>query len=112
MFEIHPVQSLDLPELAPYCSLKREDEHRKQELFVAEGEKVVRRLLESELEVISLLLPEKWVGVYEPLLITRKKPFLYIQHRFHRSKSSLAFPFTRGFMRLHAFRCRGGWRIS
>ena len=36
--------------------------------MVAEGEKVVRRLLESPLPVISVLLPPKWVEEYRPLL--------------------------------------------
>src|SRR5205814_3075051 len=37
----------------------------------AEGEKVVRRLLESRLTVVSLLLPEKWLKDLEPLLRAR-----------------------------------------
>jgi tRNA G18 (ribose-2'-O)-methylase SpoU len=46
-------------------------EHRQQGIFVAEGEKVVRRLLESRFEVISVLLPEKWLRDLEPLLQNR-----------------------------------------
>jgi tRNA G18 (ribose-2'-O)-methylase SpoU len=38
---------------------------------VAEGEKVVRRLLESHLTVVSALMPEKWVGELAPLLQAR-----------------------------------------
>jgi hypothetical protein len=38
---------------------------------VAEGEKVARRLLESEFPVISVLLPEKWLPEFEPLLAAR-----------------------------------------
>jgi len=51
--------------------MKRQEEHRQQQIFVAEGEKVVRRLLESRFTVISLLLPEKWLRVYEPILRAR-----------------------------------------
>jgi tRNA G18 (ribose-2'-O)-methylase SpoU len=71
MFTIHRVQSLELPELAPYRTMRRQMEHRAQGIFVAEGEKVVRRLLESSLPVISLLLPENWVSHLEPLLASR-----------------------------------------
>lgn len=39
--------------------------------FVAEGEKVVRRLLETSCRVHSVLLPPKWQSVYEPLLEQR-----------------------------------------
>jgi len=56
-----PVLSLELPELAPYRTLKRPVAHWQQGIFVAEGEKVVRRLLESGLEVISLLLTPDWL---------------------------------------------------
>jgi tRNA G18 (ribose-2'-O)-methylase SpoU len=58
---IHRVSSLDLEELAPYRTLKRPLVHARLGIFVAEGEKVVRRLLESGLEVISLLLTPAWL---------------------------------------------------
>ena len=40
-------------------------------IFVAEGEKVVRRLLESDFGVVSVLIPEKWLTELEPLLQSR-----------------------------------------
>ena len=64
MIEVIPVQTFDLPEFAPYRTMQWQYEHRKEGIFVAEGEKVVRRLLESQMEVISLLLPEKWLETY------------------------------------------------
>ncbi|HEX4349588.1 MAG TPA: RNA methyltransferase, partial [Verrucomicrobiae bacterium] len=42
-----------------------------QGIFVAEGDKVVRRLLESDFHVISVLLPENRVSEFEPLLKNR-----------------------------------------
>lgn len=72
MFEAQQIDSLNLPELQPYRTMRRQHEHREAGIFVAEGEKVVRRLLESQFEVISLLLPEKWLSELEPLL--RKRP--------------------------------------
>jgi tRNA G18 (ribose-2'-O)-methylase SpoU len=71
MFQLHRVTSLDLPELAPYRTLRRFTEHHRQRIFVAEGEKVVRRLLESPLAVVSLLLTEDWVPAFEALLRAR-----------------------------------------
>jgi tRNA G18 (ribose-2'-O)-methylase SpoU len=68
MFRVHRIESLDLPELAPYRTMKRPLEHREQGIFVAEGEKVVRRLLESRFPVVSALLPEKWLHSFQPLL--------------------------------------------
>jgi tRNA G18 (ribose-2'-O)-methylase SpoU len=71
MYQPLPIASLDLPELQPYRTMRRQAEHRQEGIFVAEGEKVVRRLLESPLTVISVLLPEKWLHELEPLLQAR-----------------------------------------
>jgi tRNA G18 (ribose-2'-O)-methylase SpoU len=71
MFHASKIDSLDLPELQPYRSMRRSQEQHDQGIFVAEGEKVVRRLLESHFTVVSVLLPEKWLKDYEPLLAAR-----------------------------------------
>jgi len=65
------ISSLDLPELAPYRTMRRPLEHEGQGIFVAEGTKVVRRLLESHFEVVSALLPEKQLEQFRPLLDAR-----------------------------------------
>lgn len=71
MFRVHPIASLDLPELAPYRTLKRPLAHETQGIFVAEGDKVVHRLLASEFTVVSALLPEKRLAEYAPALESR-----------------------------------------
>lgn len=72
---IHPIDSLELPELAPYRTMR-------QQIFIAEGEKVVRRLLESRFTVVSLLLPEKWLKILEPLLHGRPEEIhLYVAEK-------------------------------
>ena len=71
MFTVRKIESLALPELQPYRTMRRQMEQRASGIFVAEGEKVVQRLLESELPVISLLLPENCVRRLEPLLNSR-----------------------------------------
>src|SRR3974377_1076804 len=76
MIRIQVIENLDLPELAPYRTLRRPLDHQRQGIFVAEGEKVVRRLLESRFQVLSVLLPEKWLTGYEPLLRSRPEPEL------------------------------------
>jgi tRNA G18 (ribose-2'-O)-methylase SpoU len=68
---IQTIASLDLPELAPYRTLRRAAEHESQGIFVAEGDKVVRRLLESDFGVVSVLLPENRVAEFQPLLDER-----------------------------------------
>ena len=71
MIRVEQITSLDSVELQAYRTMRWDFDHRRQGIFVAEGEKVVRRLLESQLTVVSLLLPEKWARVYEPLLARR-----------------------------------------
>ena len=60
-----------MPELGPYRTMRRQMEHREEGIFVAESDKVVRRLLESDLTIISLLLPEKWLHGFRDLLEKR-----------------------------------------
>jgi tRNA G18 (ribose-2'-O)-methylase SpoU len=71
MISVEKITSLDSVALQPYRTMRWDFDHRRQGIFVAEGEKVVRRLLESQLTVVSLLLPEKWAKTYEPLLARR-----------------------------------------
>jgi len=75
MFTVHRIGALDLPELAPYRTLKRPAEHEAQGIFVAEGDKVVHRLLASTLTVVSVLLPEHRLAEYEPGLQRRPEEF-------------------------------------
>ena len=68
---IIPASTLDDQNLQPYKTLRRPLDHQRQGIFVAEGEKVVRRLLESSLEVLSLLLTPEWLELYRPMLERR-----------------------------------------
>jgi tRNA G18 (ribose-2'-O)-methylase SpoU len=71
MFRIEKISSFDQPELAPYRTMRRSAEHEAQGIFVAEGEKVTRRLLESRFTVVSIVLPEKHLENYRLLLEAR-----------------------------------------
>src|SRR5436190_18013560 len=74
MLRVEKITSFEAAELQPYRTMRRQLEHREAGIFVAEGEKVVRRLLESNLKVISVLLPEKWLIELTPLLEKRPEP--------------------------------------
>ncbi len=65
------ITSFDAPEVAPYRTMRRSSEHEALGLFVAEGEKVVRRLLASPFTIDSIVLPEKWLPEFQPLLEAR-----------------------------------------
>jgi len=96
--QIHRVPSLDLPELAPYRTLKQVDEHRRAGLFVAEGDKVVARLLQSHFGVASVLLPEKRLAEFEPLIRARHEnvPVYVIEIRV--LEKLVGFPFFQGVL--------------
>ncbi|MEX2189842.1 MAG: RNA methyltransferase [Bacteroidota bacterium] len=68
---IQRIATLELAGLEPYRTLRRPVEHHRQGVFVAEGEKVVRRLLESTLEVSSLLMTPEWFESLRPVLESR-----------------------------------------
>ena len=55
------VDSLDLPGLEPYRTLRRPEAHFRQGIFVAEGEKLVVRLLNSDIDLVSLLVTPSWL---------------------------------------------------
>lgn len=71
MFRVEKITSFNSPELQPYATMRRPLEQERQGIFVAEGTKVVRRLLESRFAVVSAVLPEKWLDEYRPLLEAR-----------------------------------------
>jgi tRNA G18 (ribose-2'-O)-methylase SpoU len=71
MLVVHHIQSLERPELEPYRTMRRAAEHQRRGIFVAEGEKVVRRLLHTPLSVISLLVTPEWLQELKPTLENR-----------------------------------------
>ncbi len=73
MLHIQSVTSFDDPALAPYRTMRRQAEHQAQHIFVAEGDKVVQRLLESHFLVVSVLLPPVWLEKLRPLLESRSE---------------------------------------
>jgi tRNA G18 (ribose-2'-O)-methylase SpoU len=85
MYRFRHIQAFDSPELQPYQTMRRQADHRQEGIFVAEGEKVVRRLLESAFEVVSVLLPQKWFDTLEPVL--RQRPEMI--HAFIAEKNLL-----------------------
>ena len=61
--QIIHIESLELPELQPYRTLRRPLDHIKEGIFVAEGTKVVERLLFSTLNIRSILLTPEWFTI-------------------------------------------------
>jgi tRNA G18 (ribose-2'-O)-methylase SpoU len=66
-----PLAEATAEDLAPYTTLRRTKDLSRSQRFVAEGAKVVQRLLESPHAVESLLLTEAWVERVRPGLERR-----------------------------------------
>ncbi|MGD1089658.1 MAG: RNA methyltransferase [Verrucomicrobiota bacterium] len=98
MFRTEKISSLDLPELAPYRTMRRSAEHEAQGIFVAEGEKVVRRLLESHFEVASVLLPEKHLDGFRPLLEARPEKLTVYLAEKKLLEALIGFSFYQGVL--------------
>lgn len=73
MFRVYKLAGFDAPELTPYKTMRQQRDHHNQRIFIAEGEKVVRRLLQSAFPVVSALMPEKWLPTLAPLLEARSE---------------------------------------
>jgi tRNA G18 (ribose-2'-O)-methylase SpoU len=78
MSEPHGPQSADDPRLRDYTRLTDVELRRRREpeegLFIAEGEKVVRRALRAGYRMRSLLLTPKWAGVMSDVIDAATAP--------------------------------------
>jgi tRNA G18 (ribose-2'-O)-methylase SpoU len=95
---IQRVTALDRPELSPYATLRQHEEHKRAGIFVAEGDKVVRRLLESDFGVMSVLLPERRLGEFEPLIRARREDVAVYVMEIAELKKLTGFPFFQGVL--------------
>lgn len=98
MIEIHPITALDLPELAPYATLRRPFEHEQQGIFVAESEKVVRRLLHSRFTVVSLLVDDRWLAEFRPLIAARPEHVIVYLAKKELLESLVGFTMFQGVL--------------
>ncbi len=73
MLHVHSIEDLSHPALLPYLTIRQDGEQRKRGVFIAEGLKITRRLLESEFSVVSLLLPEAKLEQLRPLIEKRSE---------------------------------------
>ncbi len=95
---IERVTALDRQELAPYATLRQHEEHKAAGIFVAEGAKVVRRLLESDFGVVSVLLPEKRLAEFESLLRARTEDVPVFIMEIPELERLTGFPFFQGVL--------------
>ena len=89
------IASLDDPLLAPYRELKKSNLTRWSGLFVAEGEKLVRRLLASDYETASLLVGRRYLAEFSALA-PPETPVLTVPDEW--IESLVGFNFHRGVL--------------
>src|SRR5690606_12741390 len=98
VLHVHYLESFDLPELEPYRTLRRRKDMERLELLVAEGEKCVRRLLDSrfDYELVSALCTAEWLMELRPELEVRPEDIhIYVTDEESISKIS-GYPVYQG----------------
>jgi tRNA G18 (ribose-2'-O)-methylase SpoU len=95
---VQRVDTLDLPGLAPYRTLRRPEHHRAEGIFVAEGSRVVERLLCSDLTILSLLLTPEWLARLEATLTGRGESFRIFLADLPLVKEIVGFHLHQGIM--------------
>ncbi|MFZ1977612.1 MAG: RNA methyltransferase [Bacteroidota bacterium] len=100
MTDVIAISSLDIPELHSYKTLRQSAEHFREGIFVAEGEKVVRRLIESRLEILSVLITPDWLDEYRPLLEARPEPIRVFTASKNIVETIVGFNLHQGIMAL------------
>jgi tRNA G18 (ribose-2'-O)-methylase SpoU len=95
-----PIEQLEHPDLIPFRTLRQPMEHYKQGIFIAEGDKVTRRLLESEIPVLSVLMTPEWYSIFHQLLEQRREDIrVYIAQK-DLVESIVGFNLHQGIMAL------------
>jgi tRNA G18 (ribose-2'-O)-methylase SpoU len=95
---IERVTGFQRAELAPYATLRQHDEHKRAGIFVAEGDKVVKRLLASDFGVVSVVLPEKRLAEFEPLIRKRPEDVAVYVMEVAVLEKLVGFPFFQGVL--------------
>ena len=90
-----PVSSIDDSRLAPYRELNHRNLTRQSGLFIAEGEKVVERLIASAFETASVLAESAYAERFEPRLPTEAP--IYVASR-RLLQDTIGFHFHRGIL--------------
>jgi tRNA G18 (ribose-2'-O)-methylase SpoU len=68
----------DHESLTPFKTLRRSDGNVPEGCFIGDGRKVVRRMLESDARLRTLVLTEKWLEFFKPALARRTEPGLQV----------------------------------
>jgi tRNA G18 (ribose-2'-O)-methylase SpoU len=90
-----PVSSLEDPRLAPYRNLNQRNLTRQSGLFIAEGQKVVDRLIESSFEIDSILAEPAYADRYEQKVAADVPIYIVARDLL---EATIGFNFHRGIL--------------
>jgi tRNA G18 (ribose-2'-O)-methylase SpoU len=90
-----PISSIDDPRLDYYRDLSRRNLIRLSGLFIAEGQKIVERLIDSDFEVASLLAEPAYAERYEPRVPTNTPIYVVTRDVL---EGTIGFNFHRGIL--------------
>ena len=94
------IDDLDASALRHFRTLRRPEEHLREGLFIAEGEKVAVRLFRSGLEVVSILLTPEWMGIHRTTIESLvPEPEVYVAPK-ELLQNIVGFPLHQGIMAL------------
>lgn len=97
---ITDVASLDLPGIMQYRSLRQPMLHRKQGLFIVEGDKVVASFLASQLVVVSVLATSTWIAAWRETLQQRSEKIAVYRASEELLEQIVGFRYHQGVMAL------------
>jgi tRNA G18 (ribose-2'-O)-methylase SpoU len=88
------ISSIDDLRIAPFRQLKESNATRRAGLFICEGAKLTRRLIDSDYEVVSLLVGRSWAAEYADL--ARQSPIYVTPDEW--IEQIIGFNFHRGVL--------------
>jgi TrmH family RNA methyltransferase len=95
---IETLLSPDKCGLEPYLTLKKPSLHKEMGIFVAEGNKVVHRFLESKLTAVSVLTTPESFEFYKELLEKKREPLSVFLTSSQELKKIVGFQYHQGIM--------------
>ena len=72
------IATADHEALIPFRTLRRSDGNVPEGCFIGDGRKVVRRMLESDVRLRTVVLTDKWLEFFKPALARRTDPDLRV----------------------------------
>lgn len=97
---IERIFSIDSPGIECYATLRRPMDHYDKGLFVIEGDKVVKRFLDSPLTLVSVLFSEKWLEVFRAAIEQREEPVKVFVSTDEHLAQIVGFNYHHGIMAL------------